>query len=483
MTHENGTSTLINSLKQSLETWHRQTQTISSDPNALNWKRVNIESFTSVIENLGLSSIKLRRARDSFAELIQEILHQITLLSNALHNLESDIKHGQMAPEIAKAAAHKIEEQCQELKQEMDKLLDHHKILVEGCKTLKENLNFYTFLPQARQLSSGKQKSVFETGYTIYLTVADDPDVEHNENVRNIFTYLGKVKKLQENIEQTKLPPLPAMVSSFVKQQLNICRSSCEQVHFFIHFVSDYFQSEKAHIKAFHDNLNQLKSHSLTELLLEIPSQTEVAGRCIQRFTHKKFLMDEIQKAYRLLLFVEYFLDLLTTDFIPYLQKQVSRKNGLLNPQTLAMARSRSYFNGIRGLWRFVRMLLFSFSAQSLISQNILEEKIAEAINTCPTFFSTESPDNNQTTSFINSFFDEYKSPFPRDELVDITKKSMLTYASILFKVFHKFKAEPEEGVEEEHRVMTLGRLSDKIEIRAENLRKYREKFENKDAS
>lgn len=480
MTQHSDTLSLLSKLKKTLETWRQKSRAITADSNVLLWQKVNIESFASVLENLGLSATNLRRARDNHPGQAQEVLQRVSLLSNELYNLESDIKLGPLAPEIAQAAALKLEQQCKELKSDVDQLLAYHKTLAGSSKTLKENLNFYSFLPHARQLASGKKKSLFETGYTIFLTVSDSRDIAHDENVTNMFSYLARASKLREAIRETEIPPLPAMIRSFLDQQLKLSLAGCEEVRLFINFVSDYFQSEMDHIQSFQKNLDRLKSQPLTELLLEIPGQTEAASKCLQRFTHKKFLMEDIQKANQLLGYVEAFHQALTTHFFPYLEIQVDKKNGLLNPHTLAVARSRKYFTGMKGLWRFVRMLLFSVGAQSLISQEDLENKISEAINSCSFFFKQEAQDSKEINNFIDSFFTDYKKPFPHDELVDITKKSIITYATLLNKVFLKYKPKQTAGGEEQQEIsLALGRLAGKIEIRTENLLKYRKKFEN----
>jgi hypothetical protein len=308
--------------------------------------------------------------------------------------------------------------------------------------------------------------------------VAGNQDIEHDENITNMFIYIDKVAKLQEAIERTVIPAtLPLIVAAFLNQQLKLCVGGCNQVRLFINFISDYFQSEMDYIKSFQTHLDHLKTQPLTELLLEIQSQTDGASKCIQAFTHKKFLMDDIQKTSLLLTSVETFHRILTTDFIPYLESHVDKKNGLLNPHTIAAARSREYFTGMKGLWRFVRMLLFSMSVNTFISTVELEEKIAKAIGSCSFFFKQEAKDSEKISMFIDNFFSDYKRPFPHDELIAMTKKSIVTYATILEKVFFKYKPKQPED-DDNQGVMALGRLSAKIEIRTDTLMKYREKFE-----
>lgn len=479
MTETKETIALIIQLRKTLQSWSRGAHAVAADSNVLHWQKVNIESFTSVLENLGLSATALRQARDEYPDLVAKTQQRVTFLSNELLNLESDIKLGPLPPEAALAAALKIDDQCKEFKPDIALLINYHKTMAAGSKTLKENLNFRSFIPQARMQAGGKNKSLFETGYTIYLTVSDEPDIEHEENVTNMFSFLNKAIKLHEAITQTPLPTtLPPIITSFLDHQRDLCLEGCKQIRLFVNFVSAYFQSEMDYIKSFQANLDRLKGQPLTELLLEIHSQIDAAGNCVQAFSHKKFLLEDIQKTDSLLTNIETFHQLLVSDFIPYLEGQVDKKNGILNPRTLAAVRSRKYFSGLSGLWRFVRMLLLSMNINTLISTDVLEDKIAEAIGSAALFFKSDAPDNEKISDFIESFFVDYKRPFPHDELVAITRKSLVTYATILDKVFAKYKPRKLVLDAEDQDVVALGRLSAKIEIRTDTLMKYREKFE-----
>ncbi|MBU0679889.1 MAG: hypothetical protein KKD73_00555, partial [Proteobacteria bacterium] len=133
---------------------------------------------------------------------------------------------------------------------------------------------------------------------------------------------------------------------------------------------------------------------------------------------------------------------------------------------------------GLKGLWRFVRMLLLSMNVNAFISTEELEEKIAKAIGSCSFFFKQEAEDSEKISMFIDNFFSDFKRPFPHDELIAMTKKSIVTYATILEKVFFKYKPKQPVSDDDDQVVMALGRLAAKIEIRTDTLMKYREKFE-----
>jgi hypothetical protein len=79
----------------------------------------------------------------------------------------------------------------------------------------------------------------------------------------------------------------------------------------------------------------------------------------------------------------------------------------------------------------------------------------------------------------MDKLFSDYKRPFPHDELADITKKCIVTYATILDKVFLKYKpkqTDPDDLLWGD--IIPLGTLAAKIKHHSENLMKFRQKFE-----
>lgn len=102
----------------------------------------------------------------------------------------------------------------------------------------------------------------------------------------------------------------------------------------------------------------------------------------------------------------------------------------------------------------------------------ILEEKLRDLLVNCNKFFNQKEEDLKQMTTFIESYFNMYNAPFPHDELIDVGKKCLVTYGTLLEKVMFRFKEEKNNP-----KKYSLGHLSGKIEVRMSNLKKYRKKL------
>ena len=461
---------ILATCKKKLADFQRQAKEISTNKDVQAWQKVNIDSFTDVIEALGLPD-NLRQSRDDYPAIAQTVLKEITTLQNNIDNVEADIRLGPIPVIEAMAQANKIRQQTANLLPDIERLHQCKSGLVSSSIILKKNLNLQTLLPLAREQATGKRKSVFETGFMIYLTTTREPGFEE-ENKINMYNYFDKATLLQKKNDNLDISALPKMALSMVQQQLKICHDALQEVKDFILFVEKYVQKDTENINVFHTELAEVTKKPLTDILFNIPNETAKVGACIRDFTHKKFLIEEVDRAAQLLLMVEQFHLIFKDSFLDYLHEQSHLENGLLNPETLARARANSYFKGLNGIWRLIRIFIGSLSQKEAISEEILTDKLQEILTNCTLLFTNSNVDQQKIDTFLESFFSNYASPFPHDELIDVGHKCLMTFGTILEKVMFRYKLE-QENVSN----YSLGRLSGKIEVRMSNLKKYRKKL------
>lgn len=461
---------ILSQCKKKLTTFKLEAKEISANKDVQAWQKVNIDSFVDIIESLGLPD-DLRQSRDTYPTIAANVLKEITTLKNNIDNVEADLRLGPIPATEAISLAQKIQQQTAQLVPATKQLQICKTSLESSSITLKNNLNLHTLLPLARDLATGKKKSIFETGFTIYLITAREPGFAEEGQV-NMYTYFDKSSLLKKKIDQIDTTGLSKMNNSMISQQVRLCQDALQEVRDFILFIEKYVEKDIENINIFHTQLAQVTKKPLTDILFNVPSEIEKVGACIRDFTHKKFLIEELDRAAQLLLMVEQFYTILKDHFLDYLHEQSHLENGLLNPGTLAKARTNSYFQGLHGIWRMIRIFLSSFSQANVISAEILEEKLQDILNNCSHFFGHDEKDQQQIATFLDTYFAEYNTPFPHDELLDLAKKCLITFGTIQQKVMFRYKLATEEGNN-----FSLGRLSGKIEVRMSNLKKYRKKL------
>ncbi len=462
---------ILSKCTKKLSTYQKEAREISVNKDVIAWQKVNIDSFTDIIEALGLPD-DLRQSRDNYPGIASNVLREIRTLQNNIANLEADINLGSPIPVVeAMTQARKIQQQTNNLSPAMEQLRKCKVGLESSSIALKKNLNLQTLLPLARASATGKKKSVFETGFEIYLITTRDEGFEEEGQI-NMYTYFTKATLLQKKIAKPMADNLPPLAYSMVSQQLRLCHEALQEVKDFVLFVENYVKKDIKNISIFHSQLAEVTNKPLTDILFNIPAETEKVGACIRDFTHKKFLLEELDRAAQLLLMVEQFFQIFKDYFIDYLHEQSHQKNGLLNPETLAKARASSYFKGITGIFRMIRIFLGSFNKQDAITEEILAEKLHSILQNCTIFFGHGEDDQQEVTTFLETYFANYTSPFPHDELLDVSRKCLSTFGMLLQKVMFRYKADHNNV-----NTYSLGRLSGKIEVRMSNLQKYRKKL------
>lgn len=462
---------ILNECHKKLSIFQREVRKISVSKDVMAWQKVNIDSFTNIIEALGLPD-DLQQSRDNYPTIASNVLKEIRTLQNNIANLEADIKLGSPIPVTeAMAQARKIQQQTTNLSPAMKQLHKCKVGLESSSIALKKNLNLQTLLPLARESATGKKKSVFETGFEIYLITTRDVGFEE-EGQTNMYTYFNKATLLQKKVGEIVTDNLSPMAHSMVSQQLRLCHDALQEVKDFVLFIENYVKKDIKNISIFHTQLAEVTNKPLTDILFNIPAETEKVGACIRDFTHKKFLLEELDRAAQLLLMVEQFFQIFKDHFLDYLHEQSHQQNSLLNPETLAKARASSYFKGLKGIFRMIRIFFGSFNQKDIITREILEDKLHNILQNCSIFFSKGEDNQQKMTTFLETYFANYTSPFPHDELIDVSQKCLSTFGMLLQKVMSKYKADQDNV-----NTYSLGRLSGKIEVRMSNLQKYRKKL------
>ncbi len=460
---------LLSQCKNNLQDYKRQAEEISQNQAVIDWQNVNIDSFSTIIDDLGLPP-DLRQSRDSYPGIVRSLLKEINSLKNSIENLEADISLRSLPAREAVPQAQRLTAQVLELVPSVDKLHRCKTELESSSIALKKNLTIKSLLPLARNSVDDKKKPIFETGYSIYLITTRETDLD-TEGLVNMYTYFDQASHLQSKITELRAEGVSKMATPLINRQLRICNDGLQEVKDFVLFIEDFLKKDMDHINVFHSELAEVTQKPLTDILFALPHQTLKVSACIRDFTHKKFLIEELDRAAQLLLMVQQFYTIFHDQFLGYFREQTSTENSLINPATLAKARAASYFGGLAGIWRLIRIFCGTFKQHPVISQEILQHKLQKLLENCTHCVSHNEEDLEQISALIDSSFHHYTAPFPYNDLVNVAKKCIMTYGTILEKMMSRYKTSKDDP-----NMYSLGRLSGKIEVRTANLQKYRQK-------
>lgn len=468
--------TIINRCQEFLGSCRAELKAVKNDPYGKQWQKINIDAMAATLKALGISP-HLRQARDKYPKLERQLLAAIIHHENDFKNLLTEINHRQSTSKTDITEAQRISNHCQQETPPLLKQLKKYRaILRQASLTLQENLTIHSLSPLAREQLSGKKRNLFNSGFEVYLIVNGEQDEAiANTDLVNMYTFFDRAALWQKKITAYKLPDLAATAASLVKQQLELCQEGLSQVKLAVNLMEQLFAKELTAFHLFKKKLATLQEKPVADILALLPDFTEELSSCLRNFAAKKFLLQELSKVELLQENCEQFFTDIQDYFVPYLVEEIAKDRSIINPQTLAISRSKSYFKGAKGMWRTIRLLGLALGGYPPISPSQLEEKLFHGLADCHLYFSAQDTDAMDLQQYISQPFKDYASPFPAQELTLLLQRTLLTYSAILQKVFIRFKANHPDS---DRTPPTLGRLNAKLEIGIDYLQSYQKKSE-----
>ena len=454
----------------------KEMEAARKDPHVRQWEKINFDQFSHLFLALNIPT-DLNRASRALPKVSKELQKIITRLDNDINNLLAEIKLGGKAESTVMKEARRIESHCRQDTAEMLKQLTQYRTMLhEATCTLQENFTMHSLVPLVREQLSGKKRNLFDSGYEVYLIINGEQDREiETTNLINMHTFFDQAAAWQKKITEYEMPELAPIAAGLMEQQFSLCQEGLAQVKLTVNLLASLFGKEAASLDEFKQHISQLTTKGVTEMLNRIPDLTNELSACLRNFAAKKFLLQELEKVELLAENCQQFFNDISTQFIPFLQQEMAKERNILNPQTLATSRAKSYFKGMRGIWRIIRMIYKGLAGSPLISQQQLQEILAKALHDCHIFFTDQGKDAAQLHHYIKEPFRDFSSPFPAKELSSLLQRTLLTYTAVLQKVFFRFRATYPDS---DRKPPRLGRLSTKIEVGIEYLQNYQKKTE-----
>ena len=144
---------------------------------------------------------------------------------------------------------------------------------------------------------------------------------------------------------------------------------------------------------------------------------------------------------------------------------------------------SESYFSGIKGLLRIIKLLFGSAGSKKMVNETELKEKLQKILNTCSLYCSNNKDAIEEMREFIHGHLEMYHKPFPYNGLFDVCKKTLGLYGETVERTIFSYQIDPlrikngkdESPPEQNHssvKQISLGRLIARIEAHTSALQK-----------
>ncbi|MFZ5759066.1 MAG: hypothetical protein ACOY32_05445 [Thermodesulfobacteriota bacterium] len=446
------------------------------------WGDVDIDRYRSVLTVLGINHSDLALAMQNIHKNARAILQDIVKWENRLSNLEADIRLGNRPERDTAAEALLLKSDCRDLPQQLDILRRQDALLSDAAVTIRKHLDLGNLLTLATVLEdqSKKSREIFDKGLLFFRLVTDNRFLMANEN--NIHRLTHKAEKLEKDLDALEFPRLPELARVALRCRLDTCRTALKEILLHAAVINRTLLLELRKIHNIEEGLKRTRENTLAATLARLEENARKLRSAISEFEYKSHLIKEVQTISLLLDNLTVFLEAFRDSYLPHLSTKIQQVGSPLNPHRLAEGVGKTYFNGFKGLFRLLKLLLAGGGADGPLNEQTVAEKISIALTTCPYYYCTDHHQGALIDDFIDSLLIGYAKPFPYSDLLQLIRDAIATYGERIEKDFSSFTTVPKTDDPNATAGTAatvpppgaqLGRLINKIEVRALQLNSH----------
>lgn len=462
-------------IQELLETTKKVTASLATDPQLLQWGKINFEKVGPLFGQFGLTD-NYKKAAEEFRNQVRDILREVEKLDNELRSLAIDIKRNTIKPAATAAQAKRLEHQVAELEKPLAELKDNCALLLDGQKQLRSQLTLPNLIPHAKKLKEISDELIDE-GYRFLCFVSDRQNGE--EAAPTLARCQAKATKLEQKFKEIELKGMPGLAAAIIEHQIFAGVKAADQIKAYIEDFHQYPPAELEKLSAMEEELEKFRAADLGVILVELPDRVRAVGNNLSALYNKAKSLRNMAAIPAFLKNLDLLYATLTGPLMDELKMKTLEADSPLSPAMLAAQKVPDFFMGLQGLVRTLKLLLHSLSGQKTISSAELQDKTVAILTTCHTYYGTTEIELNKLRLFLEDHLSSYSRPFPYDVLFQFMKGVISTYGSQLEKFVLTYKL-PEFAQSDDLALkseakgkMTLGRLVNKIEVWTEHFVVY----------
>jgi hypothetical protein len=134
---------------------------------------------------------------------------------------------------------------------------------------------------------------------------------------------------------------------------------------------------------------------------------------------------------------------------IPQAKLDINASGTQINPATVAAQKTKTFFFGLKGIVRSLKLLYSSMRGGQAFNAAELELVLEKVINTCSMFYGDSAADIGKMQAFIDTILKAYARPFPYTPLFKLVKHTLADYGSAVEAYIYEY------SIDERYRSMT----------------------------
>jgi len=384
------------------------------------WTRVHLSDHRDILEICEIpaeigSRIKKLSRQPAEARLA------IAKIEKETAALEQSWQQGSITPEQAVAAAESLLKQAGDVNAAIKTLGQSLDGLREFDSRIKSCLTVNSLITIARSRLSGRERETFDHGCRIFRAITDV--AAEQEDIANLSRCYDEVSALIDRMSAKTPPPLPGLAARvfdhFMTRMIDSSRDLQENIRAILALAKD----EMAPIRAIREQSERLGDLNIKEVLDFADSGAETLGRAISTLADRNDIHDLVPAVTMLTTQLAFFVDCLDEDLFNQLSDRAE------DPSRFAASMTESFFRGVVGLWRLVRLVAVRVTGDGRVpTPPEITAILEKLINECPAFHGRRPENVEALRRVIEDAIGDCKKPFPHDDLMRLCKTTILQY-------------------------------------------------------
>ncbi len=458
------TSDLNATLRQTRATladWKAKIRALRDDPVIVAWEGMDNDNLLAQLTAFGITE-DCNAIRKKIKPTAASLDHQVDVLDNEAGRLLTELEMSGADPSAIKPLQERLAAEQGALHKQVASLLAAGTALRHADATVRGRLGLQTLLRAAARCA--ENKGSFQAGAKALVTLVGDGSGEPSQLER----LERKADDLAIALRDLPLPgDLPESITSAWEHYIDLVRSALDQIKDHLTGIRKQSSDMFLVVEELPERLAGLTRLPIARLLAAFNNEASTFAGTVARFDKQAKHTSALPAIDNILSDVALFLKA-CKETVPNAIQQALEDNSNINPDRLAAVEAKTFFNGLGGLIRMVRLLGTSLVGGRMITERELAELLASILRQCTLLGRVKKRGAPPCQRLITDMLQPFKRPFPHDDIARLATRLVNRYSFTLDKFFATLPV-PEKGGQndgQDKKTVEFGKLVGRIEVR-----------------
>ncbi len=449
----------LRQLRRSLADWKTKVRALLNDKVIVAWEDLDNDNLLALLTAFGVTE-DCNVIRKKLKPTAAAIDRQIDILDNEAGRLLTELEMGGADPATITAPMQKLQEESTALHKRVASLQAAGSVLQHADTAVRSKLGLATLLRAAARCTDNK--SSFQAGAKALVTLVGDGSGEPSQ----LEVLQRKAENLTIAFREFDFPDgLPESITSTWEHYLDLVRGALDEIRTHLDDIRKRAGDIFLVVEEKPGELAKLAGLPIDQLLAAFNKEALAFAETVEGFEKQARLAQGLPAIANILSDIALFLRA-CKETVPAALQQALAERDDINPKRLAAAEARTFFNGLGGIIRMVRLLGTSLIGGRMITERELATILATILQHCTLLGRVRKKGVSPCQRLIAEKLQSFKRPFPYEDIARLAHRLVSHYSFTLDKFFTALPIPENTGSDDDKKTIEFGKLVGRIEVR-----------------